>query len=113
MSHRRIFKIKLINNVSNAEVLERIRKEKEMLNTIKIRNLQYPGHMMKGEKYTMLQIIILSEKQVKRNRGRRYISWLNRLRQWYKSSSFELFRAIASKIKMALMIYNLLKGDGT
>lgn len=112
-TYRRILKISWVDRVTNDEVLRKMKKEKEVLNTIKIRKLQYLGHVMRGEKYVLLQIIIQGKIVGKRSIGRRRISWLNNLRQWYNCKSVELFRAAVSKVKIAVMIANLLKGDGT
>ncbi|MDK1801117.1 hypothetical protein LRR74_28510, partial [Klebsiella pneumoniae] len=112
-TYRRILRISWVSRITNKEVLRRMGKEKEIIDTVKIRKLQYLGHVMRGERYTLLQTIIQGKIQGKRSIGRRRISWLNNLRQWYNSSSVELFRSATSRVKIAMMIANLLKGDGT
>lgn len=47
-------------------------KGNEILNRIKIKKLEYLGHVMREEKYVLLQ-----EKKGKSNRGRGHISWIS------------------------------------
>lgn len=112
-TYRRMLRISWVDRVTNDNVIERMGKEKEVVNTIKTRKLQYLGHVMRGNKYNLLQTIIQGKIQGRRSRGRRRISWLNNLRTWFNCSSADLFRAATSKIRIAVMIANLLKGDGT
>ena len=112
-AYRRILRISWTSRTTNKEVLRRMGKDKEIMTIIKIRKLQYLGHVMRGERYTLLQNILQGKILGKRSIGRRRISWLNNLRQWFNSSSIDLFRAVTSKIKIAMLIANLLKGDGT
>ena len=82
-------------------------KEYEVINTIKARKLQYLGHIMRGQRYEMLRLIMQGKIKGKRNVGRRRISWLRNLRDWYNCSSIELFRAAANKVNIAMMVSNL------
>ncbi|KAH1004441.1 hypothetical protein HUJ05_005253 [Dendroctonus ponderosae] len=55
---RRILKISWKDHVTNSEVLRRIAKEKEVVNTGKIRKLQYLGHIMRNDKFHLLRTIL-------------------------------------------------------
>lgn len=55
--YRRILKIPWTDKVSNIEVLDRLGKEREIYLTIKKRKTAYLGHIMRNEKYELLQII--------------------------------------------------------
>lgn len=112
-AYRRILKISWVQKVTNDEVMRRMKKEREIINTMKIRKLQYLGHVMRGERYRFLQEIMQGKIQGQRSQGRRRISWLNNLRKWFNCSSTDLFRAAISKVRIAMMIANLLRGDGT
>lgn len=111
--YRRILKISWTDKVTNIKVLERMKKELEIIHTIKRRKLEYLGHVTRGERYGLLQLIIQGKILGRRNIGRRRISWLCNLREWNNTSSKELFRAAASKVKIKTMIANLLQGDAT
>lgn len=111
--YRRILRISWVERVTNVEVMRRIRKEKEVIMTIKRRKLLYMGHVMRGEKYQLLQVIMQGKVQGKRSVGRRRNSWLKNLRDWFGCSNNDLFRSAVSKVKIALMIANLRNGDGT
>jgi hypothetical protein len=111
--YRKILKIHWTDRVQNEVVLRRMKKGLELLDNIKTRKLQYFGHIMRGEKYRLLQLIIQGKIKGRRGPGRRRISWLRNLRQWYGRSTTSLFRAAVNKVEIALMIANLRRGDGT
>ena len=111
--YRRILKISWVDRVRNAEVLERLSKSTEIVCTVKSRKLQYFGHVMRGEKYRLLQNIMQGKIAGKRGPGRRKTSWLKNLRDWYGVDTNTLFRIAVNKIKIAVMVTNVLKGHGT
>uniref|UniRef100_A0A8D8SMX4 Craniofacial development protein 2 n=1 Tax=Cacopsylla melanoneura TaxID=428564 RepID=A0A8D8SMX4_9HEMI len=54
--YRRILRIPWTAKVTNKDVLRRMKKEMEVLNTVKVRKLQYLGHIMRNEnRYFLLQ----------------------------------------------------------
>uniref|UniRef100_A0A8D8SJ40 Craniofacial development protein 2 n=2 Tax=Cacopsylla melanoneura TaxID=428564 RepID=A0A8D8SJ40_9HEMI len=112
-SYRRILRIPWTDRVTNIEVLNRMGKEVEVLYDIKRRKLSYLGHVMRGPKYEILHLIIQGKIVGKRSVGRRRISWLRNLREWFNCSSCDLFRAAANKVRLAMMMANLRDGDGT
>lgn len=105
--YRRILKISWIQRVTNVEILNRMNKQKELLLTIMERKTQYLGHIMRGSRYELLQLIIEGKIQGKRSVGRRQNSWLKDLRRWFGCTSIEIFRAAVSKTMMAIWITNL------
>lgn len=107
--YRRMLRISWIQRITNNNVLQRMGKQKELLNTIKERKLQYLGHVMRGERYELLRLIIEGKVQGKRSVGRRQNSWLKDLRRWFDRSSAEVFRAAVNKTTIAIWIANLRK----
>lgn len=105
--YRRILKISWTDRISNERVLQMVNKEVEVLKTVKKRKLQYFGHIMRSDKYDLLQLIMQGKIQGKRPPGRRRTSWLKNLRTWFNLSTSSLFRAAVSKLKIALMIADL------
>lgn len=101
---RRILKVGWTEHVTNEEVLRRMKTERELMRTIKIRKLAYLGHVMRNEKYSLLQLVLQGKIEGRRPPGRRRTSWLKNLRQWYGMTSVEVFRAAVNKVKIALMI---------
>lgn len=100
-----------MDRVSNIEVMRRMKKEKEVLNTVKQRKLEYFGHVMRNEeKYRILQLAIKGKIFGRRGPGRRRVSWLRNLRQWFGMTSVELFRRAVNKTMIALMIANIRNG---
>uniref|UniRef100_A0A8D9AW28 Reverse transcriptase domain-containing protein n=1 Tax=Cacopsylla melanoneura TaxID=428564 RepID=A0A8D9AW28_9HEMI len=60
--YRRILKIPWTARITNENVLKRMNKNKEIMNTVKARKLQYLGHIMRNEnRYELLQAIKSSE----------------------------------------------------
>jgi hypothetical protein len=93
--------------MSNVEVTRMIGNGAEILLTIKRRKLEYLGHVMRGQKYALLQLIMQGKIRGKRNVGRRRIFWLKNLREWFECSSAELYRAAVNRVRIAMMISNL------
>lgn len=110
--YRRILRVKWTDKVTNMEILKRIKKEKEIIITVKKRKLQYLGHVMRGEKYHLLQLILQGKIQGKRSVGRRRHSWMRNLRDWFGCTTNQLFRSAVSRIRIALMIANLRNEEG-
>lgn len=46
-----------MHSITNDEVLNRVKKQNEVLHNIKSRKLQYLGHVMRGKRYGLLQVI--------------------------------------------------------
>lgn len=105
--YRRMWRIPWTDRVTNAEVLNRMQKDCEIVNTIKKRKLLYLGHIMRGRKYTLLQLIVQGKISGRRNIGRPRMSWLKNLRDWFNCSSVQLFRAAVNRVRIAVMIANL------
>ena len=75
--YRRMLRVSWTDRMTNASVLESMEKDCEIIKSIKIRKLQYFGHIMRNSKYRILQLIIEGKIEGRRPRGRRKISWLN------------------------------------
>ena len=54
--YRRILRISYVDRVTNEEVLLKLSKLTALNTEVKIRKLQYLGHIMKGTRYQMLQV---------------------------------------------------------
>lgn len=108
--NRRILRIPWIQKVTNDEVLQRMGKQKELLDTtIKERKMQYLGHVLRGERYELLRLIMEGKVQGKRSVGRRENSWLKDMRRWFERSSSQIFRPAASRATIAIWIANFRK----
>ncbi|CAG9829543.1 unnamed protein product [Diabrotica balteata] len=57
-AYRLILRISWTEHVTNEEVLRRISKEREVGISIKKRKLEYLGHVMRQNKYRVLQLIV-------------------------------------------------------
>jgi len=81
-------------------------KQKELLLTIKQRKTSFISHVMRGEKYEFLRLIIEGKIQGKSSICRRQNSWLKDLRRWFGCSSIDIFRAAVSRTMLAIGIAN-------
>ncbi|CAG9835438.1 unnamed protein product [Diabrotica balteata] len=112
-SYRHILRISWTEHVTNEEVLRRIGKEREVEISIKKKKLEYLGHVMRQNKYRVLQLIVQGKIDSRRGPGRRRHSWLQNLRQWFGLSSAELFRSAVNKVRIAMLIANVRNGKDT
>lgn len=108
--YRRMLRIPWTDRIRNTEVLSRMDTEVQILNTVKSQKLQYFAHVIRNEKYRLLQLIMEGKIEGKRRPGRRKTSWLKNLREWFGMDSKSLFRAAASKVRIVMMIANLRRG---
>ena len=64
---RRMLRIPWVHIITNNEVLIRMKKQKELLLAVKERKIRYLGHIMRGERYEILRLIIEGKIQGKRS----------------------------------------------
>ena len=108
--YRRILRIPWIHHVSNDTVLQRIGRQLEFLQNVKRRKLEYFGHVMRNEKYHLLQLILQGKIEGQRSAGCRRISWLRNLRTWTGMTSTALFRAAVNRVIWTNVIANIHRG---
>lgn len=99
--YRRILKI-WTQRVTNIAVLDRLNQQKELLFNVKKRKALYLVHIMRGDRYGLLKLIIEEKIQGKRSVGRRQNSWMKDLRRWFGRTSTDIFRAAASKTMLVI-----------
>ncbi|KAF0766394.1 Uncharacterized protein FWK35_00004205 [Aphis craccivora] len=58
----------------------------------------------------MMELILQGKIEGKRSVGRRRISWLKNLRDWYNTTSTDLFRASLDRNSIANVISNIRNG---
>uniref|UniRef100_A0A8D9BDT9 Uncharacterized protein n=1 Tax=Cacopsylla melanoneura TaxID=428564 RepID=A0A8D9BDT9_9HEMI len=105
--YRRMLRIPWTDRVTNVEVLRRMNKNMELEHTIKKRKLEYLGHILRGTKYKMLNLILEGRIEGRRSRGRRRKSWRSNLREWFECDDQELMRIARDKNEIAIVISNL------
>lgn len=75
-----------------------MRKNKELMTTTKERELTYIQHLMKGDGYEIVRLIIKGKIHEKRSVGKRQNFWLKDLRRCPSKTSAEIFRADISLV---------------
>jgi hypothetical protein len=78
--YRRMMRISWVDRVSNERALGMMQKERELLTTVKRRKAAYLGHIFRGEKYALLQLLVQGKIEGRRGMGRKRVSWLKNLR---------------------------------
>lgn len=94
LSYRRILGISCIDKVSNIEVMRKMQKKKEIINTVEIRRLEYLGHIMREWTLFNLPHVIIQVKELEEN--------------WFNCSSTYLLR-----VCIVMLTSKLLTEDGT
>ena len=61
-TYRRLLSIPWTGRVTNEEVLRRMKKQRELFTNIKKRKTAYLGHILRNEKYKILQLILEKKK---------------------------------------------------
>ena len=68
---RRMLRIPWVKRVINRDVLKRSNSQRELLNTVKSRKISYLGHILRGSKYRLLQLILKGKIEGHRGPGRK------------------------------------------
>lgn len=89
-----MLRISWVNHVTNDEVMNIMEKVREIINTVKIRNLSYFSHVR-------IHLALQGNMGAKRGPGRRRIPCLMNLMQWFGQTTTELFRAAVGRVKIA------------
>jgi len=86
-----------LEKVTNRAVMEKIKKDLKIMNTIKRRNVEYLG-----------KFVLQGKANGRRPPGRRRIPWLKNLITWWCSkTTTELFKAAVNKVILSRMIVNI------
>lgn len=71
---QKLLSIPWVEEVSNNDVLRQIGQDYEIMITTKIRKLEYLGHIMRVEKYSLFRLIMEVNKKGKKNFGKHMIT---------------------------------------
>lgn len=96
--YRHILKISYVQRVTNVHVLHRMVKNCVVIQIMKTLKLKYLEHIMRGEKYSLLRIIMQGKIKSKRNIGRKKVLDTKSTRM-FGCSTTELFREQSIKYK--------------
>jgi len=105
--YRRMLKISWTKKISNLQVLQTINKERELLTTIMNRKSRYLGHIMRNDKYQLLQLILEGKIAGKRRPGRRTTSWLKNISQWTNTSTEKLLHSALDRNAFRKLVTNI------
>lgn len=106
--HRRMLRISRTDMVSNVEVLRRANTDRQLFKTVKFRKTSYFGHIMTGEKYSILQLIIKGKIEGRRGVGRKQLSWLRNIGEWTGVRRVEdLFRSTQDRESFSRVMVNV------
>lgn len=106
--YRRILKIPWTDRITNDEVLRRIGRKRKLLTIIKIGKTSYMGHILRNDKYLLLQNIMQGRIEGKKGIGRMKKSWLRNIGEWTNLSVGELFHVAKDRETFRNVVANLL-----
>lgn len=108
--YRRILRIIWEGRFTNNEILRKNDKQCEIVITLKQSKIEYLGYynaeIMKARESTNRPSLLQGKVYGKRGSGRR-ISRLQNLQKWFSLNTITLFRAVANKVKIALLVANV------
>lgn len=105
---RRMLRISWTTRTTNEEVLRRARTDRHLITNIKRRKVAYLGHVMRGEKFSLLRTIMEGKIEGKRGVGRKQMSWLRNVRDWTGiRAAGELFRLAEDRDTFAQVVANV------
>lgn len=104
---RRLLKVPWTARMTNAEVLRRMDRDRELLTIVKRRKVAYLGHIFRNTKYLFLKLIMEGKIEGKRGIGRKKHSWLKNIRDWTNLDAHTLFRAAQNREDFAVIVANI------
>lgn len=105
--YRRMLKVPWTARITNEEILRRVGRERKLLKTIKIRKTSYLGHVLRHNKYSILQVIMQGRVDGRKGIGRKRKSWLRNIREWTGMGVEELFYAAKDRDAFKTVVANL------
>lgn len=106
--YRRMLRISWTQRVRNETVLQRVHMSRKMIPSVKKRKIEYLGHVLRSDRYMLLQLIMMGKVEGKRRAGRRKKSWLRNIREWTGIASVEqLFRLAVDRDEYRKLTANL------
>ena len=119
--YRRIMRISWTDHLTNEEVLRKAKTERSLIKTIRKRQLQFLGHIMRKERLENLMLTGYTDG--KRDKGRQRQTYLGSLSRWLEErvpvrkkrevNEKELLTTSKDRMMWRTMIANVLKGYGT
>lgn len=94
---RRMLKVSWVERIRNEDILRRAGlTDRELFENIKKRKIAYLGHIIRGERYHFLRLILQGKIEGgKRGIGRRKLSWLRNIRHWTGIKDFQTLQNAA------------------
>lgn len=92
---------------TNEEVLRRIGHGRKLMTIVKVRKTAYVGHILRNDKYSLLQVIMQGRIDGKKTIGRKKKSWLRNIRDWTNLSAEQIFHVARDREAFKEVIANL------
>uniref|UniRef100_A0A2A4J795 Reverse transcriptase domain-containing protein n=1 Tax=Heliothis virescens TaxID=7102 RepID=A0A2A4J795_HELVI len=106
--YRRMLRISWTQRIKNETVLRRVHMPRKLMPIIKKRKIEYLGHVLRHDRYGLLQLIMMGKVEGKRPAGRRRKSWLRNIREWTGIASVErLFQLAMDREEYKKLTANL------
>ena len=96
--YRRMMKISWVDHVTNEEVLRRAGTERKIMKTIRKRQIEFLGHVMRKE--GLEELMLTGRVNGKRSRGRQRLTYLESLSKWMTEQVDETEKMQVARLKI-------------
>ena len=109
--YRRMLRISWTDHMSNEEVLAKAGTRRKLVVTIRKRQLQFLGHVLRKEE--LEDVAITGKIEGKRARGRQRLTFISSLSHWMKINEKDIIRTAKDRDLWRTMAANVLEEQGT
>ena len=109
--YRRMLRISWTDHMSNEKVLAKAGTRKKFVETIRKRQLQFLGHVLRKEE--LEDMAITGKIEGKRARGRQRFTFISSLSHWIKIGTKGIIRTVKDRELRRSMVTNVLEEQGT
>ena len=109
--YRRMLRISWTEHMSNEEVLAKAGTRRKLVVTIRKRQLQFLGHVLRKEE--LEDVAITGKIEGKRARGRQRLTFISSLSHWMKINEKDIIRTAKDRDLWRTMAANVLEEQGT
>ena len=96
--YRRMMKISWVDHITNEEVLRRAGTERKIMKTIRKRQIEFLGHVMRKE--GLEELMLTGRVNGKRSRGRQRLTYLESLSKWMTEQVDETEKLQVARLKI-------------
>ncbi|KAF6200405.1 hypothetical protein GE061_006708 [Apolygus lucorum] len=105
--YRRMQRISWVRRMTNENVLQLMNTDRKLLTIVRRRKVSYVGHLLCGEKYSLLLLVFEGKIEGNRSIGRRKTSWYSNILQWTGLKYHDLKNKALNRDEFRQIVANL------